>query len=195
MSSSSAEVDAFVRVGDRKCLLDSQLRLNVHATFGNNIVLLRVDADSSTAIVPLDADGRTASALSVGATYRLECTKKKNGKLAKKIDFSLFFSFSICFVFFFFFFFFQKQLLLRCCWQVVILKCVLNGRQIQFISHFISDVLISKFHCESSLASCASKRCLRKAQRNPNGAHFPISKQFPISKPTCCAQPTQRRRR
>jgi hypothetical protein len=114
MSSSSAEVDAFVRVGDRKCLLDSQLRLNVHATFGNNIVLLRVDADSSTAIVPLDADGRTASALSVGATYRLECTKKKNGKLAKKIDFSLFFSFSICFVFFFFFFFFKNS----CCCAV-----------------------------------------------------------------------------
>jgi hypothetical protein len=65
--------EAFVQIGERRCLLDAQQRLNVHATFGATVVLLRIDADAAPVIVPLDADGSTAIALNTNATYRLEC--------------------------------------------------------------------------------------------------------------------------
>lgn len=74
--------EAFVQIGERKCLLDAQLRLNVHATFGNNVVLLRVHPD--VAIVPLDADGRTSLPLRPRDDFRLEGLKKRKKKNEEK---------------------------------------------------------------------------------------------------------------
>jgi hypothetical protein len=98
-----SDEEAFVQIGERKCLLDAQLRLNVHATFGNNVVLLRIHPD--VAIVPLDADGRTSLPLRSRDDFRLECKKNKK----KKILFLYFFV-----NFFFFFLFFDSQRFRRC---------------------------------------------------------------------------------